>query len=88
MSPFTNTSGSISMSLRNIAIFDHPDKEDFSVAWRVGGELGVGPSRQILGDWRLDEGERTIIRYRLLVYTGDRDPAELTQKWTQYAAGE
>lgn len=72
----------------HVAIFDHPDNEAFPVAWRVDGELGVGPSRQILGDWHLNEGERTTIRYRLLVYTGDRDPAELTQQWTMYAAGE
>ena len=72
----------------HIAIFDHPDNQAFPVAWRVDGELGLGPSRQILGDWKLDEGERTTIRYRLLVYTGDRDPANLTQQWTQYAAGE
>lgn len=72
----------------HIAIFDHPDNEAFPVAWRVDGELGVGPSRQILGDWRLDEGERTTIRYRLLVYTGLRDPAKLTRSWTQYAASE
>jgi hypothetical protein len=72
--------------LGHIAIFDHPDNEAFPVPWRVDNELGVGPSRQILGDWGLYEGERTTIRYRLLVYTGDRDPAELTRRWTQYAA--
>lgn len=72
----------------HIAIFDHPDNEAFPVAWRVDGELGVGPSRQILGDWTLDEGESTTIRYRLLIYSGERDPADLTQKWTEYAAGK
>ena len=72
----------------HVAIFDHPENEAFPVAWRVDGELGVGPSRQILGDWRLEKGERTRARYRLLVYTGERDPAELTEKWTEYAAGE
>ena len=70
----------------HIAIFDHPDNEAFPVPWRVDNELGVGPSRQILGSWGLDEGERTTIRYRLLVYTGARDPEELTRRWTQYAA--
>ena len=72
----------------HIAIFDHPDNEAFPVPWRVDNELGVGPSRQILGSWGLNEGERTTIRYRLLVYTGDRDPEELTRRWTQYAAGK
>ncbi len=70
----------------HIAIFDHPDNDAFPVPWRVDNELGVGPSRQILGDWHLDAGERTTIRYRLLVYTGERDPTKLTRKWTEYAA--
>ena len=72
----------------HVAIFDHPENEAFPVAWRIDGELGVGPSRQILGDWQLKKGARTTARYRLLVYTGEREPAELTQKWTEYAAGE
>ncbi len=72
----------------HVAMFDHPDNESFPTAWRVDGELGVGPSRQILGPWTLDEGERTTIRYRLVVYTGERDLAELTGKWVEYATGE
>lgn len=72
----------------HVAIFDHPDNEAFPVAWRVDGELGVGPSRQILGDWTLGQGETTTIRYRLVVYTGDRHPVDLTRLWIEYAAGE
>ncbi len=72
----------------HIAILDHPDNEAFPTPWRVDGELGVGPSRQILGDWALAEGERTTIRYRLIVYTGERDLADLTRAWVRYATGE
>lgn len=71
----------------HIAMFDHPDNEAFPAPWRIDNELGIGPSRQILGDWHLATGERTTTRYRLLVYTGDRDPTELTRLWTEFAAG-
>ncbi|MEX2400868.1 MAG: DUF6807 family protein, partial [Rhodothermales bacterium] len=70
----------------HIALFDHPDNAAFPVPWRVDNELGVGPSRQILGDWSLAAGESTTIRYRILAYTGERDPGALTRQWIQYAA--
>lgn len=68
----------------HIAIFDHPDNTAFPIAWRVDGELGVGPSRQILGDWKINKGESEIIRYRLLVYTGTFNPEQLMRSWTEY----
>lgn len=74
--------------LAHVAIYDHPQNEAFPVAWRVDGELGVGPSRQILGAWSLNEGERTTIRYRIVVYTGDRNLVDLTRGWVEYATGE
>jgi hypothetical protein len=71
-------------NLAHIAIFDHPDNQAFPTPWRVDGELGVGPSRQILGDWKIDQGETEVIRYRLVVYTGELDPAGLTRTWKNY----
>jgi hypothetical protein len=71
----------------HIAMFDHPDNNGFPVAWRVDGQLGVGPSRQILGDWKLAEGDTEIVRYRLAVYTGELDANELHRAWTEYATG-
>lgn len=70
--------------LAHIAIFDHPDNSAFPIAWRVDGELGVGPSRQILGDWKINKGESEVIRYRLLVYTGAFNPEEITRAWTEF----
>lgn len=72
--------------LAHIAMFDHPDNNGFPIPWRVDHQLGVGPSRQILGDWSLDEGQTEIVRYRLVVYTGDLDFANLTELWTEFAA--
>ncbi len=70
--------------LAHIAMFDHPDNQAFPTPWRVDNELGVGPSIQILGDWKLDESETEVIRYRLVAYTGDLSAAELTGMWKKY----
>ncbi|WP_373524562.1 DUF6807 family protein [Aquiflexum sp.] len=68
----------------HIAIFDHPENKAFPTPWRVDNELGMGPSRQILGDWKIAEGEKEVIRYRLLVYTGELDKGMLTAIWKDF----
>ena len=69
----------------HIAILDHPRNADSPVAWRVDNELGIGPSRQILGDWSIQNGKSEIIRYRLVVYTGDFRTDDINQLWIKYA---
>jgi hypothetical protein len=71
----------------NIAIFEHKENVDFPVPWRVDGELGVGPSRQISGDWELKKGESETFRYRLLIYTGMPDYDQLNKEWHKYNIG-
>jgi hypothetical protein len=68
----------------HIAILDHPDNNDFPIPWRVDNELGVGPSRQILGDWKLDRGQAERIRYRLVVYTGAFNRDAVNDWWKSY----
>lgn len=70
----------------HIAILDHPDNAAFPVPWRVDNELGVGPSRQILGDWTIRKGETEIIRYRLVIYTGTRDDMDLGNEWKRFVS--
>ncbi|MEX2235179.1 MAG: PmoA family protein [Cyclobacteriaceae bacterium] len=70
--------------LAHIAILDHPDNEVFPTPWRVDNELGVGPSRQILGDWSLAQGKAEIFRFRVIVYTGDHNPAEVNRIWKEF----
>jgi hypothetical protein len=70
--------------LAHIAILDHPDNPDFPVAWRVDNELGVGPSRQILGDWSIPKGGSASFRYRLVAYTGDFDRASVNEAWKDF----
>ncbi len=72
--------------LAHIVIFDHPDNPGFPIPWRVDGELGVGPSLQILGDWSMAEGEEVQFRYRLFCYTGDFDPDRVMKEWEKFAA--
>lgn len=68
----------------HVAILDHPDNRDFPIAWRVDHELGVGPSRQILGDWSIPKGRTEVIRYRMLIYTGAFSPLEIGDRWKEY----
>ena len=70
--------------LAHIAIFDHPDNKAFPTPWRVDNELGVGPSIQILGDWKINKGETETVRYRLVVFTGERKDSELTGSWKEF----
>ena len=70
--------------MAHIAMLDHPDNNGFPIAWRVDNEFGVGPSRQIAGTWTIREGESETTRYRLIVYTGNRDDAFLNQQWKAY----
>lgn len=72
--------------LAHIAFFDHPNNKGFPIPWRVDNELGIGPSRQIMGDWKLEQGETEVVRYRLVAYTGTLDAAELTRAWTEFAS--
>jgi hypothetical protein len=69
----------------HIAILDHPKNADSPVAWRVDNELGIGPSRQILGDWSIQKGKSEIIRYRLVVYAGEFRKGDINQLWKQFA---
>ncbi|MEJ7766389.1 MAG: DUF6807 family protein [Chitinophagaceae bacterium] len=68
----------------HMAIFDHPGNNAFPTAWRVDSQLGIGPSRQILGDWKLNNGETEVFRYRIVVYTGDRNNKELARLWKEF----
>ncbi|HTE25686.1 DUF6807 family protein [Flavitalea sp.] len=68
----------------HMTVFDHPDNSDFPVPWRVDTQLGIGPSRQILGDWKLNKGQTEVFRYRIVIYTGNRDDKQLTKLWKAY----
>ena len=68
----------------HIAILDHPANDPFPTPWRVDGQLGLGPSKQILGDWKLDKGEIETFRFRLVIYTGNLNPDQMKQEWIRF----
>ncbi len=72
----------------HITVFDHPGNKAFPTPWRVDSQMGIGPSRQILGDWKIAKGEAEVIRYRLFIYTGERNDSELIKVgkdfWKEY----
>ena len=72
----------------HIAILEHPGNTGFPNAWRVDNELGVGPSRQILGDWSIQEGKSEVIRYRLIIYTGNFDNDVITRLWKEFSSAK
>ena len=69
----------------NIAILDHPSNDDSPVAWRVDGQFGVGPSRAISGDWKIDEGTRSTFKHRIVVHTGKLNDLKLTERWVDWS---
>ena len=69
----------------HIAIFDHSENPGFPQPWRVDGQMGVGPVRARLGDWKIENGESATIRHRFVVYTGDLNDVELTNRSSEYS---
>ncbi len=68
-----------------IAMMDHKSNPGHPVPWRVDGQLGVAPSRCILGDWKLGKGETGEAKYRLLVTCGKIDPARIDKSWLEFS---
>lgn len=70
----------------HIAIMDHPKNTNYPTAWRVDGQLGVGPCRALDGDWHINKGETEVIRHQLVAYTGNLDVNEMKAIWAEYGA--
>ncbi len=68
----------------HIAVFDHPKNSGYPLPWRVDGQLGVGPSRAISGDWSIAKGKIETVRHQLVVYTGTFNDLTLTESWKAY----
>ena len=69
----------------HVAIFDHPENAGYPQPWRVDAQMGVGPARARLGDWRIPRGRTEVIRHRLLFYTGTLSDVELLEQWESYS---
>lgn len=67
-----------------ITILDHPTNKAFPTPWRIDGEFGFGPSRQIMEDWEIQQGNTETIRYRVIVSEGGLDKTWVQQQAAQY----
>ncbi len=70
--------------LAHIAILDHPKNPGYPLTWRVDGQMGVGPSRAIAGDWQIAKGRAETFRHQFVVYTGKLDDVALTEACKTY----
>lgn len=68
----------------HIAIFDHPDNDAYPMPWRVDNQLGVGPARSILGDWKIPAGATKTYRHQFKVYTGRLNDLHMHEDWKAY----
>ncbi len=67
------------------AFFDHPSNPDFPNPWRVDDNLGIAPSRSILGSWRLAAGSNAFNRYHLFIFTGEIDAESIQAQWDRFS---
>ena len=70
--------------LAHIAIFDHPQNNGYPLPWRVDGQLGIGPSRATLGEWKIARDKQAVYRHQLVVYTGAFNDVALDEAWRTY----
>lgn len=70
--------------LAHVAIFDHPENGGFPQPWRVDGQLGIGPVRARMGDWKIKSGETEIIRHQIVAYTGELNDVTMNALWDDY----
>ena len=71
--------------LAHIAIFDHPQNKGFPQPWRVDDQLGIGPVRARMGDWKIGKGQKEIIKHQLVVSTGELNDVALTEQWSAFS---
>ena len=68
----------------HIAIFDHPDNDNFPQTWRVDSQLGIGPVGARMGDWHIKKGEIKTSQHQIVAYTGTLDPVKMNDFWGDY----
>jgi len=72
----------------HIAIFDHPDNDNFPQTWRVDNQLGIGPVQARMGDWHIKKGAIKTIQHQIVAYSGSLDPIQMNDLWGDYAGDQ
>ena len=71
--------------LVHIAVFDHPENKGFPQHWRVDSQLGIGPARAKNADWTIKKGKIEVIKYQLVIYTGELNDVKLSKTWSDFS---
>ncbi|MGV3486701.1 MAG: PVC-type heme-binding CxxCH protein [Planctomycetaceae bacterium] len=71
--------------MAHIAIFDHPQNKGFPQPWRVDDQIGIGPVRARMGDWKIANGQKEIVKHQLVVSTGELNDVALTEQWSAFS---
>ena len=69
----------------HVAILDHPQNDGYPSPWRVDDQMGVGPSRAILGDWVIEQGKKAVFRHQFVVYTGAFSDLAIDTAWKAFS---
>jgi hypothetical protein len=72
----------------HIALLDHPKNEGHPEPFRADGQLGFGPCRARLGEWKIARSKSASAKFRLVVYLGDFDKEKVEGAWKEFAEGK
>ena len=69
----------------HIALLDHPKNEGHPEPFRVDDQLGFGPCRARLGEWKIARSKSASAKFRLVVYLGEFDKEKVEGAWKEFA---
>jgi hypothetical protein len=75
-----------SYAYAGVAIFDHPDNFRFPNRWRVDRDGLINPAPALAGGFSIPPGSALWLRYRLFVFTGTGDPAQIEDAYNTWSA--
>jgi hypothetical protein len=74
-----------SYAYAGLAIFDHPDNFRFPNRWRVDADGMINPAPALAGEFSIANGSALSLRYRLFVFTGAGDPAQIEDAYNTWS---
>ena len=74
-----------SYAYAGLAIFDHPDNFRFPNRWRVDRDGLINPAPALAGEFEIPSGHALALRYRLFVFTGAGDPAQIERAYSTWS---
>jgi hypothetical protein len=75
-----------SYAYAGLALFDHPDNFRFPNRWRVDHDGLINPAPALAGEFSIPNGSALLLRYRLFVFTGSGDPAQIEEAYSTWSA--